>query len=236
MKKDHNSEITPRVIPMDNIAAIPAPWNLNGHGYIFAYRFNSDFRKNNCFLPPTIEGKVGPISMAMIVRYDHSPVGPYDELLFIPGYAKFNDMKNHLTISQIFVSTTASVVNGQNNWGIPKQLANFSFNKISDNEEHVTVSIENKVFFEAKIKTSNIGIPFNTKYIPKPLKTMAQHWDNKTFFYCPSGRSNLRPCKLLETNIDSDHFPELSQGLFLGGVKCDQFTLEFPQGTVVPKT
>jgi acetoacetate decarboxylase len=66
----------------------------------------------------------------MIVGYDTSGVGAYKELLFIPALFDF-DKKKAFNISKIYVSTEESVYNGIENWGIPKQLANFNIQQTS---------------------------------------------------------------------------------------------------------
>lgn len=53
----------------------------------------------------------------MIVRYEDSEVGPYDELILLPGRAvNPNTEKKDMRISNIYVSTDASVWNGRRNW------------------------------------------------------------------------------------------------------------------------
>lgn len=59
----------------------------------------------------TFKGGLGSI---MVVRYTSSPVGPYDELLYIPG--KFTvplTGEEKMRITRIYVSTKASVYNGK---------------------------------------------------------------------------------------------------------------------------
>ncbi|KAL4783585.1 hypothetical protein BJX76DRAFT_250846 [Aspergillus varians] len=68
------------------------------------------------------------LKAVMILRYSDSPVGPYDELILIPGRAvNPNTGKKDMRISTIYVSTDASVWNGRRNWNIPKHRARFEF-------------------------------------------------------------------------------------------------------------
>ncbi|KAL4862130.1 hypothetical protein BDV12DRAFT_49811 [Aspergillus spectabilis] len=67
----------------------------------------------------------------MIVRYEDTDVGPYDELILIPGTAvNPNTGKSEMRISTIYVSTDASVWNGRRNWNIPKHRAIFDFKPV----------------------------------------------------------------------------------------------------------
>ena len=68
---------------------------------------------------------IGRLIQVLLVRYQHSPVGPYDELLILdhPLISKWRLS----SIPKIFVSTEISVQHGQQLWGIPKELATFEW-------------------------------------------------------------------------------------------------------------
>ncbi|KAL4960134.1 uncharacterized protein BDV14DRAFT_149358 [Aspergillus stella-maris] len=71
------------------------------------------------------------LKCVMIVRYEKTDVGPYDELIFMPGRAiNPNTNEKDMRISTIYVSTDASVWNGRRNWNIPKHRAIFDFKSI----------------------------------------------------------------------------------------------------------
>ena len=63
-----------------------------------------------------------------LYRYKTSPVGPYDELMFIPGWfdTKVRDAQGRLRtvqaprITRIYVSTEATCLRGRQNWNVPK--------------------------------------------------------------------------------------------------------------------
>ncbi|KAL4790594.1 hypothetical protein BDV19DRAFT_382246 [Aspergillus venezuelensis] len=74
----------------------------------------------------------------MIVRYEETDVGPYDELIFIPGRAVNPNSEigaRDMRISTIYVSTDASVWNGRRNWNIPKHRAIFDFKPIVNTKD-----------------------------------------------------------------------------------------------------
>ncbi|KAI9375063.1 hypothetical protein BJX61DRAFT_550338 [Aspergillus egyptiacus] len=72
----------------------------------------------------------------MILRYEETDVGPYDELILIPGPATnpVNEEKD-MRISSIYVSTDASVWNGRRNWNIPKHRARFEFTPVANSND-----------------------------------------------------------------------------------------------------
>ena len=129
---------------MNGIKEYPAPWMLHGKGYIFLYRFKKDFVERSGNIPEYLKDSfIGGFGSVMLVDYESSEAGPYGELLFIPGKFRFNGRKLD-TISKIYVSTMESVVNGRANWGIPKEKADFSFEKSGDDEEKAIVSVGGK--------------------------------------------------------------------------------------------
>ena len=54
-----------------------------------------------------------------------SPVGPYDELLWLTWAAGPAGVRPQ--VRAIWVSTRASAADGQRNWGLPKRLAHFGW-------------------------------------------------------------------------------------------------------------
>jgi len=74
----------------------------------------------------------GGMGSVQIVRYRDTPVGPYDELVFIPGFfdtpgGKYGKQKKNNRITRIYVSQKDTTWNGRENWNIPKHLARFEF-------------------------------------------------------------------------------------------------------------
>ncbi|KAJ7789380.1 hypothetical protein B0H14DRAFT_243605 [Mycena olivaceomarginata] len=132
----------------DSIPIAPAPWNLTVSE---AYAFVVAPPPSPAFLPPGFAnpleapelrpGVILPdIGLILIVRYSAGPVGPYDELIYIPGRWAYNLTDSGLRITQIYVTTNASVFNGRTNWNIPKHQADFNFTKLADGSQTVTVS------------------------------------------------------------------------------------------------
>ncbi|KAJ7617744.1 hypothetical protein FB45DRAFT_1102956 [Roridomyces roridus] len=132
----------------DSIPVAPAPWVLDvSEGYIFVVlpplspAFLPPGWANPLEEPELRPGSILPdIGLMMLVRYAAGPVGPYDELIYIPGRWAYNLTDSGLRITQIYVSTNASVFNGRTNWNIPKHLAVFNFTSSTDGSTSVTVS------------------------------------------------------------------------------------------------
>ncbi|KAI9704647.1 MAG: hypothetical protein M1820_005395 [Bogoriella megaspora] len=124
------------------------------------------------------------IGMIQIVRYSETPVGPYDELLVMPGNFKVpggqQRGKARLRISRIYVSQRETCYAGRQNWNIPKHLARFEFSsppvaKGSAPSSPLTISVfppgtdDSTPFFTATLTPMKWVPPipnFSTKYLP----------------------------------------------------------------------
>jgi hypothetical protein len=120
---------------MSSITHVPGPWKLKGDAHVFfTYSTNSDNQAlDKAFLYEPLEAQsdfstgrfVGGLAAAYVIRYHDSPVGPYDELIVIPGSFEserhvqaengttrtVKDRK--LRITRIYVSTKATCYNGR---------------------------------------------------------------------------------------------------------------------------
>ena len=111
------------------VPRVAPPWHLEGSGSILLFRFESDFLERDAFLPEALRSELdGRLGLVMLVDYDESPVGPYWELLFLSGPFQWEGRRS-FSISRIYVSTEASAVNGRENWGIPKEVADFEVDR-----------------------------------------------------------------------------------------------------------
>lgn len=68
---------------------------------------------NSSFGDPETSGKyIGGPGVCMIVWYKDTPVGPYDEVIWMPGYFEVLEMgRKHARIARIYVSRMESVFN-----------------------------------------------------------------------------------------------------------------------------
>jgi hypothetical protein len=122
------------------VATAPAPWKLTGSGYVFMIRLPRTMTDDDLFTPPQLRGKrVGNVATLMIVDYATSGVGPYREVLVTPGIFQGEHGRFH-SVTRIYVSTYESVANGRVNWGIPKDVADFSIDDGENGAADILVS------------------------------------------------------------------------------------------------
>lgn len=205
--------------------ALP-PWKLKGNGYIFLYHFPKSFVEKFGFLADyqadRFDGDV--VGTVMLVDYATSAVGPYYELLFVPGRLNF-DKKKIFSISKIYVSSQESVENGIANWGIPKELADFKITKLSEKEEIVEVMIAGRTFFKVHLQKRSFKFPITTKFFPLKL---AQKLGNDLLITNSPAKGKAAFAKLLSIEVDSSHFPPISQLKPLSILAVSDFEMEFP--------
>jgi hypothetical protein len=203
----------------------PAPWTLTGNGIILLYRFSEKWIKENGFLADyqqeTFKGIVGSV---MLVDYHTSPVGPYRELLFIPGYFKMGG-RNTFSISKIYVSSQESVWNGIENWGIPKELADFTIDQPNERTKIFTASLNDQSLFEATVRRGRFSFPFSSSLFPLNI---TQRLGQDLLLTKPSAKGKAYFANIQDIKIDSSLFPDLSLLRPLAALVVENFEMRFP--------
>jgi hypothetical protein len=166
----------------------------------------------------------------MLLDYTSSDVGPYRELLYIPGILA-RGMRPVWTISRILVSTLASVENGRRNWGIPKELAAFDWLKEGAGER-VRVSTGGHVFLDAHLRHGRLGFPASAGFLPPFLRTLCQLQGGRFLFTAPSGRGRVTRARVEELHIDSSRFPDFGLRSPLLAIHLGGLEMRFPVPTV----
>lgn len=220
---------------VSEILTVPAPWDLTGEGFILVYKFPKEFIQKNGFLADyqkeNFEGGFGTV---ICVNYTSSNVGPYFELLFIPGVinlkkVNLQKIRSGFTISKIYVSTQSSVDNGIANWGIPKELADFQWNKVDVHNTEIKVSIGNDVFFEINFRRNALKFPINTAFIP--LKIIQKLGEN-FLLTKPKAKGWSSFVKLNSLKVNSAFFPPVNQLKPILVTSISKFKMVFPEAIV----
>ncbi|KLJ13831.1 hypothetical protein EMPG_11251 [Blastomyces silverae] len=200
----------------------------------------ADLEAQSSFADPAASGEYkGGACTVMIVRYLESPVGPYDEILWIPGWFEVPGKKtSNARITRIYVSRKESIYNGRKNWNIPKHLASFKFVP-SDTPSSSTMpyssvqislpSTPDQPFvvlqFSPLALLSRLSIPINTSYVPinpslaMPPVPESESWEEDALI----GTKEWRHAKVdvsgwarvvrVEGKLgDGQSFPELTAG------------------------
>lgn len=115
----------------------------------------------------------------VLFRYSHSPVGAYDELIYIPGFVDARTLAKDkqinmakVRITRIYVSTDESIRNGRENWNIPKHKAIFDFSEPEDAKGSIDIRISlpggADPFFSVRVIPSQRlpSFPFKWAWVP----------------------------------------------------------------------
>lgn len=213
----------------------PPPWALEGRGTILLVKQTKDALDDPSFIPPALRGlrRHGGHALVMFVDYERSAVGPYRELLYIPGRFDFPNGR-HYSITRIYVSSMASVVNGRVNWGIPKDACDFDYRYGADGRDRFDVSHEGTRFAHLEIAARGPRLPFTTGLLPRVLLTLSQIHGGRQFTYVPSASGTVQFAKVTNWQFDGTLFPDLTRGRVLACVRTPRFRMRFPVSQIVP--
>lgn len=223
------SESTPTI---SGVQRVPAPWDLTGRGYMLLYKFPKDFVAEMGRVPAFLGGSfAGGLGAVMIVDYVASNAGPYGELLFIPGRFHLGGKKLDC-ITKIYVSTTESVVNGWENWAIPKELASFRFSESEHKGEcKVLVRKGSEPVMEVTLKHGGLGFPIHTRFLPFPL---VQEKHGELYFTSFTGKGMAQFAAVEDMCVNPELFPDIGPFRPLLSIRLDHFAITFPPARKCP--
>jgi hypothetical protein len=204
----------------------PPPWTLHGDGVVIVAHFPESFVREQGFLADFQRDSYrGYIGTVMLVDYHTSRVGPYRELLFIPGLFSLGG-RTSFSISKIYVSTYESVWNGIENWGIPKEQADFNLTTLPNGTRVFEVSQNGRLFFSARVKPWSFRFPVSTALLPG--FQVVQQRRNDLLLTQPEATGKGRLASLKDVEIDSAYFPDIRRGTVLSTIAVEDFTMTFP--------
>ncbi|MBE0691240.1 MAG: acetoacetate decarboxylase family protein [Anaerolineae bacterium] len=215
-------------VPYSETQIVPPPWKLHGDGLILLYRFSSDFVDAHCGVTPAMGRYLGGLGAVILADYQASDVGPYRELLFVPGRFEVAGKKAH-SISQSYASTTASVVSGRTNWAIPKAQADFHRAHEGDAQSW-RVSVGERDIFRVTYAPGRVAFRFWTWPFFAPL---IQHVDGQTFVTRISAHGVLKLAQVHDLQIDPAYFPDVTGIQPVGILRATRLKMTFPRPRMV---
>ncbi|KAL8727626.1 MAG: hypothetical protein Q9166_005934 [cf. Caloplaca sp. 2 TL-2023] len=120
------------------IKKIPPPWTCHYEAYVGAFYVSTksglprdlayeDLEASSAEFTEAGVWKGGMV-MIQLLRYNSTPVGPYDEMILLPGnFDVPGGHGSHTRITRIYVSQRDSTYNGRKYWNIPKHIARFKY-------------------------------------------------------------------------------------------------------------
>jgi hypothetical protein len=219
---------SPRII--NGVCSYPAPWKLEGKGYIILYKFPKDFIMEKGLIPAFLRTCfAGGLGAVMMIDYIASNAGPYSELLFIPGKFRFGG-KQLNCITKIYVNTMESVVNGWENWAIPKEMADIIFTPLqNESRDQVFVQKNNQRVIEVCLKYSSISFPIHTRLIPFPL---VQEKTGRLYYTNFIGKGTAQFAQIEKLRVNPELFPDIHPYHPVACMHVDRFTIKFPPARI----
>ncbi len=194
----------------------PPPWQLEGDGWVLLLRTSPDAGRHWRWC-----------RMVMAMHYANSPIGPYRELLSIPG-RRGRGTRARWSITRIFVSTPASVAAGRDHWRIPKQHADFRV-EADARAERIVVSRGDAPIARLALVGGGPAVPASASWIPPMLRTLAQPCGDTTWHTTPSGRARVRRARLVSADVDADAFGSFAPADVLAAFRLTRFAACFPR-------
>ncbi|AUX28059.1 MULTISPECIES: acetoacetate decarboxylase family protein [Sorangium] len=215
-----------------DVKIAPAPWTLTGDAYIAMLELPERLLRERCFIPEALRPRFdGRYSLLMALDYASSNVGPYRELLFIPGrYRTRRGLR--WSISKIYVSSWESVMSGQANWGIPKERADFDLAREADGSERLRASQGGDVFADVRFAAAGPSLPASSALVPARLRGLVHHRDGHDHFCTPTAAGRVRRARLLDARVDPARMPPIDAGRVVFAVRLSGFRAEFPAADV----
>ncbi|MBP9885482.1 MAG: acetoacetate decarboxylase [Leptospiraceae bacterium] len=221
---------------MANTQHYPPPWNLTGEGFIIPFLgVKSKLLEKGFINEEDKKDFRGGLGACMFVNYQTSNVGPYFELLFIPGDFEFKNPKFpkhrgklYKKITKIYVSSAISIQEGRLNWAIPKEFANFQWIKENNKTKISVTSEDNHMFLETEFTSRFISFPVSTKLYPVSL---LQRSDDKTKLMNTkfNGNGMSRYASIDKWISDEKFFAEINDiSNFKLGLSMKEFNIVFP--------
>ncbi len=205
---------------MEDKTHYPAPWRLTGDGVVLCYR------PDRAWLDARPAGWTGKLAVVMWVNYRTSPVGPYREWLLIPG-RRNNPQGRHYSISEIYVDSQESLIGGQQNWGIPKRLAEFDW---EDDAGALSLSVtagNSRVQLAGAPRGPSVPVPA----LWQPYRLYQQR-DGRHFWTRPTARARCRWFTVVSQREEGDAAPGLSAQKLIAAFLVSDFEITFPLADV----
>ena len=216
-------ELSSQLADRHLVKKAPAPWKLTGEAFILLYRFKKDWIENHGMIPENLKGKFkGGLGYLMLLNYSTSPVGPFQELIFIPG--KFRKSKLQ-AITKLITDSEPSALNGLSNWGLSKEIHPMIWQK-SRKWDEVSIYQQEKQVFSIELEHGGIPIPISTILLPIHL---CQTWNKLKYFTKPIGMGWGKLAKIKKLELDPDYFPDIRKQKLLFALKVNPFKLELPE-------
>lgn len=214
-------------------AVVPAPWFLRGESFI---RLLLNPVEAVCGLIPeglqVCSRKGYTLGALMWVHYTDTPVGPYEELLYMPARVRAGGKAGYC-ITHIWVDSPDSVESGKANWLIPKQRGRMRFQSRGRLRE---------AHLEAEDGSPVAGMRFECPRFPPPVPMhsvvfpmpLIQKRGGRTVFVPFGGWGFTQPVRGGFEVTDRRALPVAASARHLAAARLARFRLTFSEAQELP--
>ncbi|GEM_PF-1457380 len=195
----------------NDIHTLPPPWELRGNGFVVFYRFPKEFLNTYSLVPNVLRSLFcGGIGAMMLFDYYQTPVGPYSEILFIPGQFAYENKKYH-SITRRLATSRESAAAGYAQWGIPEEKGTVHFIYLDNRYTRIRLAVNDKKTADGAAHTE---ITFKTNGIPLFMPSWCMpnrllHCDGKHLYRSRIKiKTRARLCRIKNNIVQHPSFPD----------------------------
>jgi len=76
------------------------------------------------------------------------------------------------------------------------------------------------------------SLPVHGALLPRRLRTLAQSFEGRTYYFAPLPRGRVRPGRLVSWRFDGTQFPDLAGAAVAAVIRVESFHMVFPVAQV----
>ncbi len=204
--------------------------NRKGKAYISIYNFKENFVKKDCFISDYLKDKYrGGFGAMIFADYSKSGIGPYQELLFIPGKFELGGEERYL-VTKAYVNEPAAVnENGEGYFG-HKKVAKFRVETLTDNKTLIAVnSLKGEPIVKMEMRNwCGVKLPISSSVTNFPLMQLLK--GNRRYLWKYEGQGNITMAKIESAQVRPAYFPDIAQETPMVTFLIDDFSFDFEEG------
>ena len=209
------------------------PWQCHGQAYILNYWASPQLLEQSKAynLRPS---RAGHMLHVILIRYTQTPIGAYDALFIVDHPVR--KKQRYSTIAKIFVSNEASMLHGQNLWGLPKQLAKFTWTE-TNTATYCQVEVNGKnMKIQLNRHKNSPEFYINSHQLPHHILNVQQHWQSQDYTFTPQFRGKLHKLKSVQWHDSEEVFPDFNQARYINSFYMSEVQLLLPEAKIEVKT
>lgn len=205
------------------------PWQSHGEAYILNYWASPSMLEHAKAFDLTAS-RTGHMLHVILVRYHDTPIGPYDAL-FIVDHPVINRQRVSL-IPKIFVSNQESALYGQTLWGLPKQVAEFTWTQTSTDMYCQIQYGQESMMIQLNHHKNSPSFYVNSHQLPKSILNIRQTWQGQFYRFTPQFRGKLCKLKSVQWHNIGNLFPDFSKARYIHSFYMPEVQLVLPEAHI----